>query len=533
MYWADRVAKEIIDSEKFKQSLKSSLRSNYKPYLVDDMFTPSGFAHIGSLRGPLVHDLVYKALKHAGSDAKFTFVINDFDPIDGLPENLQKDFSKYMGFPLRNVPSPEEGFASFAAYFANDFKNVLKSFGVEPEYLSSFDMYKEGRFDEAIKIALDNSEKIQDIYQKVSGSKKKEKGWLPLQVICEKCAKVGTTRVHDWDGKTVAYTCEKEMVKWAEGCGHEGRISPFGGKGKLPWKVDWPAHWMVIGVTVEGAGKDHSSAGGSRDIARALCEEVFHIDEPYNLPYEFFLIGGKKMGSSKGIGLKGRDAKTLLPPEVARFLFTRSDYKQAVEFDPVGTMAIPDLFDEYDRCYKAYVESSDEELARTFEMSQINDLPLREKTLLPRFRDVVNYVQMPNVDVVKKYEEIKGAELSEIEINLINERIKYAKIWLEKYAPDEFKVQLSEVLPEKAKELSGDQKQFLKKAIVLIEENDDPEKLQLALYNLTKELKVDAKKSFSAIYISLIGKEFGQKADWFLLSYPKEEIIKRLKEATK
>ncbi|MCL4366174.1 lysine--tRNA ligase, partial [Patescibacteria group bacterium] len=170
MYWADRVAKEIIDSKKFK------------PYWVDDMFTPSGFAHIGSLRGPLVH---YKALKHAGQEATFSFVINDFDPIDGLPQELQEEFSKYLGFPLRNAPSPKEGFDSFADFFAEDFKKVLNSLGVNPQFFSSYDMYKQGKFDEVIKIALDNAEKIQDIYQKVSGSKKKDAGWLPLQVVCE------------------------------------------------------------------------------------------------------------------------------------------------------------------------------------------------------------------------------------------------------------------------------------------------------------------------------------------------------------
>ena len=114
MYWADKTADEIIKSGK------------YKPYHVDDMFTPSGFAHLGSLRGPLIHDLIYKALKHAGVNARFTYIFNDFDVIDGLPDELEESFSKYMGFPLRNVPSPEEGFSSFADYFAQDFKNVLK-----------------------------------------------------------------------------------------------------------------------------------------------------------------------------------------------------------------------------------------------------------------------------------------------------------------------------------------------------------------------------------------------------------------------
>lgn len=521
MYWADRVAKEIIDSGKFK------------PYLVDDMFTPSGYAHIGSLRGPLVHDLIYKALKHANFEVEFIFGINDFDPIDGLPDTLNKDFEKYLGFPLRTAPSPVKGFASFAEYFADDFSKVLKSLGVTPNFYSSWDLYHEGKFDGVIKETLDNADKIQDIYQRVSGSKKREAGWLPLQVICQNCGKLGTTKVSDWDGKTVSYTCEENLVKWAKSCGFSGKISPFGGNGKLPWKVDWPAHWKVLGVTIEGSGKDHSSAGGSRDIAKELVKEVFHIEEPYNLPYEFFLIGGKKMASSKGLGLLARDLADLLPEEVGRFLFCRTDFKQAVEFDPNGTMAIPDLFDEYDRCFNAYIKNSDQTLSRTFEMSQIGDLPKREQTFLPRFRDVVNYVQQATLNLQKKFEEIKGSPLNEEELHNLKEREKYAKIWLERYAPDEFRLQMSKELPEVAKNLSSEQKEFLKQAVELIKENDDPEKLQLALYNLTKELKVDAKKSFSALYIALIGKEFGPKAAWFLLSYPKEEVIKRLEGVSK
>ncbi len=521
MYWADRVAKEIIDSGKFK------------PYWVDDMFTPSGYAHIGSLRGPLVHDLIYKALVHQNQQTRFTYVMNDFDPIDGLPKELEKDFSKYLGFPLRVAPSPEKGFDSFAQFFAADFKNVLNSLGIQAEFLSSYDMYKEGKFDEAIKIALDNVEKIQNIYQKVSGSKKAEQGWLPLQVVCENCGKLGTTRVHNFDGKEVEYTCELIMVKWAQGCGYTGRISPFGGKGKLPWKVDWPAHWSVIGVTIEGAGKDHSSAGGSRDIAKELCKNVFKIKEPYNLPYEFFLIGGKKMASSKGLGLKARDAKQLLPSELVRFLFVRTDYRQAVEFDPLGTMAIPDLFDEYDRCYLAFAKKTDQDLARAFEMAQVGELPEGDIKILPRFRDVVNFVQTPNVDVWKKFEEIKGSKLTEEEKKILGERVEYAKVWIEKYAPDEFRLQMLPELPNLADTLTQEQKSYLSRVVEILDSAETAEKLQLDLYNLSKELKIDAKIAFSAIYISMIGKQFGPKAAWFLLSYPKEKVIERLKEAAK
>lgn len=521
MYWADRVAKEIVDSGKFK------------PYWVDDMFTPSGFAHIGSLRGPLVHDLIYKALKDAKEETIFSFVINDFDVIDGLPENLKESYSKYLGVTVKQAPSPVEGFASFADYFADDFKKVLKNLDINPIYYSSWDLYHGGKFDGVIKEALDSALKIQEIYQKVAGSKKAEIGWLPFQVICENCGKLGTTKVHDWDGKTVAYVCEPELVKWAKGCGHSARISPFGGTGKLPWKVDWPAHWKVLGVSIEGAGKDHSSAGGSRDIARELVKDVFHINEPYNLPYEFLLIGGKKMASSKGLGFKARELTDLLPLPVGRFLFCRNDYRVAVEFDPIGTMAIPDLFDEYDRCFKAFIDSSDETLARTFEMAQVGVLPKKTPTFLIRFRDCVNFIQMPNIDILKKCEQLKGSVLNEDEIKIIEERVKYAKVWLDKYAPDEFRLQMIGELPEGVKNLSGHQKEFLRLAVKLIEDINKPEDLQLALYNLTKQLGFDAKMCFSAIYISLIGKEFGPKAAWFLLSYPKEKVIERLIQASK
>src|SRR3989344_1611631 len=272
MYWADKVVGQIMDSGK------------YQPYYVDDMKTLSGFPHIGSLKGPIFHDLIYKALKQLGQDVKFTYVWNDFDVIDELPPEFKESMKEYMGYSLRMAPSPVAGFESFGKYFAHDFKKVLDSLGIEAEYLSSYDMYKEGKFDEVIKTALDNSEKIQDIYEKVAGSKKREVGWLPFQVICENCHKLGTTKVYAWDGEKVSYKCERELVKWATGCGHEGKISPFSGNGKLPWKVDWAAHWKVLGITIEGAGKDHTSAGGSLDIAMAICKEVFKYDKPYKLP---------------------------------------------------------------------------------------------------------------------------------------------------------------------------------------------------------------------------------------------------------
>ncbi len=519
MYWSDSIAKQIVASGK------------YKPYLVDDMFTPSGYAHIGALRGPIVHDLAYKSLKKLDPNTKFTFMINDFDPIDGLPDALEKDFKKYLGVPLRNVPSPEKGYSSFADYFAADYLNTMKAFGVEPEVKSTFDAYQKGLFNGVIKEALDNAEEIAEIYHEVSGSKKRDLEWFPLQVICPNCGKVGTTRVYGWDGKVVSFKCEVDLVNWAKGCKLEDKISPFDGKGKLPWKVDWPAHWKVFNITIEGAGKDHSVAGGSRDIAREICKRVFHIEEPFNLPYEFFTLGGKKMSASKGLGLQARDLVNLLPDSVGRFLFCRTNYQQEIDFNPIGTMAIPDLFDEYDRCWQSFINNPNEDLSRTFEVSQIGKVPKHKKIFLPRFRDVANYLQTGISHLTPKFEQVKGSKLSEEEEGILKEREKYAKIWLGKYAPPDFYVGMSENLPERVKELDGKQREFLSKAIDLIEQAPTSDELQVNLYNLAKDLRISTKNAFTSIYITMNGKNHGPKAGVFLLQYPKDKVIQRLKEA--
>lgn len=521
MFWSDKIAKEIIDS------------GSHTPYWVDDMFTPSGFAHIGSLRGPIVHDLVYRSLVDAKAQTTFTYIFNDFDPVDGLPPELMR-MAEELGKPLRLAKPPEEGYESFADYFTKDFQKVLTSLGVRATFRSSWDMYHEGMFNGVIREALDNAVLIQDIYQRVSGSKKRDKGWLPLQVVCEKCGKLGTTRVHGWDGTLVTYTCEPTMVTWAKGCGYTGSTSPFTDPknpahhpGKLPWKVDWPAHWKVLGVTIEGAGKDHSSAGGSRDIAKELCREVFHIDNPYNLPYEFFLIGGKKMSSSKGLGLKGRDLTSLLPPEVGRFLFTRTDYRQAIEFDPMGTMAIPDLFDEYDRCWQAYIDGTDESLARAFMLSQVSRIPEKTPVFLPRFRDVANFEQLPNVDVLSRFAEMKGSALSETEKEIITERSHYAKVWLKTYAPDEYRYQIAKK-PANEYQLSAEQWEFLNALAAVWPSIDDPEKLHGELFSLARAQNIDLKAAFRALYQVVLDKEHGPRAGWLRKQFEVSEVVARL-----
>ncbi len=347
-------------------------------------------------------------------------------------------------------------------------------------------------------------------------------------MICPKCKKLGTTKVTGWDGKEVQYCCEKTMVTWAQGCGFCGKISPFDGNAKLPWKVDWPSHWNVLGITFEGAGKDHASRGGSYDIAFALCDEVFKIPKPYYFPYEFFLFGGKKMSSSKGIGLKGRDLTSILPPEVARFLIVRTIPQKALEFDPIGD-TIPKLFDEFDRCAKAFWEKGDEDLSRIFELSQVND-HYTNPLFLPRFKDIAATIQFPHVDINKRFEVVKGSLLTSGEKEILSQRQKYARIWLDTYAPDEDKFAVSDSLPDIVGTLSPEQKKYLKNLVEIINKHNTADELQQGLFALSKEQNISPKEAFQAIYTALLGRSSGPKAGWLLSSLDKELVKRRFLE---
>jgi len=545
MFWADKIASEL---------------KSQGPQWVDDMKTPSGQIHVGALRGVIIHDLVYRALLDFGIKAKYTYVFDDHDPMDSLPVYLpQEKYKKFMGFPLNKIPSPGKGAKNFAEFYALEFKEVFNKLGSTPEIIWASELYKSGKMDEGIKICLDNASKIREIYNRfartphfnaggegkarfqaspqnagkaVESLRKKTPhfqcgeaykkiagadlppDWFPFSVICEKCGKVGTTKVYAWDKKKVSYRCLPNLVEWAKGCGYEGKISPYGGTGKLPWKVEWAVKWQVIGVTVEGAGKDHMSKGGSHDIASAVCQEILGYKTPYPVPYEFFLIGGRKMSSSKGLGSSASEVTEILPPELLRFLMVRVPIERAIDFDP-GGMTIPDLFDEYDRCAK--------DKRRVFELSQVGKISEKE-IKFPRFRDVASFIQMPGVDVKKQF--------PDADKKVLEERIKYAKIWLDGYAPKEFIFKIAEKLPKEAKKLSPEQKNYLSEVLQLIEvKGQTPEEFQEALYNLAKEKKLSSSEAFSAIYLILTGKTSGPKAAWLLLSLDRNFLIKRFKEA--
>ncbi len=287
MFWADRIAKEIEATDAAKKATKE------KPLIIRDEKTISGRIHIGSMRGVAIHGLLSEVLTEKGIPNIFKYEFNDFDPFDTVPGYLdQEKFKPYLGMPLYKVPSPEPGFENYAECYAAEFVEVHKKAGFHPEYYRATELYRSGRMDPYIKIALERRDDIRRILKEVSGSVKDEL-WLPVSIVCENCGKIMTTRALDYDGETISYICDK-TPEGMTSCGHSGRVSPYGGNTKLFWKVDWAVKWIVVGVGVEGGGKDHSTKGGSRDVANHIAREIFEHQPPFDVPYEFFLVAERK-----------------------------------------------------------------------------------------------------------------------------------------------------------------------------------------------------------------------------------------------
>lgn len=522
MIWVDRIAKKIAK----------------EPQHIDDMFTPSGYAHIGSLRGPILHDVVYRVFHAQNDKTIFTYVFNDYDVIDGLSDDLKKTHEKYMGYVLRMAPSPVDGYESFAHFYTEEMKRILTDLGVNADYLSSWDMYHEGRFNDTIKTALDNRDKILEIYRRVGGYAKKSSDWYPLQVICPNCKKLGTTHVTGWDGEKVTFTCEENLVTWAKGCKYEGTMSPFDGAGKLPWKVDWPAHWKNLGITFEGAGKDHASRGGSYDIAFELSEHVFKYKKPYYLPYEFFLYGGKKMSSSKGIGASSKDIHSILPPEIFRFLIIRTPIERTIEFDPTGD-TIPNLFDEYDKCLNSHYDKLENnipkgkagevalDMARIVELSEVRRLS-EKRVFLPRFRTILNMIRNKN-DLLATFEQQKGAPLNDFEKEILEERTVYAQEYLKNIVGEQTSYEMTKQINTDMS-LDANQKLFLKELAIQLKgvNADNRTDVQNVIFSSMKAHELKPREVFSAFYRILIGKDAGPKAADLILEFGAKNVIDRL-----
>ncbi|HXI82297.1 MAG TPA: lysine--tRNA ligase [Verrucomicrobiae bacterium] len=515
------------------------------PQVVNDSKTPSGTVHVGSLRGPVILDVITRALRRNGIETTLLYGVDDMDPMDAQALLTPDAIETEMGRPLAHVPDQSgDGHASYARHHAQVFIDIFAGLGIHPDrYYWMSDIYPTGAMDGFIRKALDRAATVREIYRRVANVQHPDV-WHPLQVVCESCGRIGTNIVTKWDGERVFYECRVDLVTWARGCGHSGWISPFGGRAKLPWNLEWAAQWSLFGVTIEPGGKDLSTAGGSRDRSDAIAREVFEREPPLNVPYEFLNIGGKKMSTSKGRGAAAHTIAEVVPPEQLRFLFIRPRPNQVIEFEPDGTDAIPRLFDEFDRFAAATAGREVRgELAPGFEatfayalLDPAADAAAEATAFRPPFAHLALLLQVPNVDLAARVEAEKRSPLTDRERQILEERVQAARAWLETYASERAIVAIRDRLPADAvAALDDDQRRYLAAlADAALSEPEPPasgEAWQNLIFAVAAAAGVPNGRAFAALYAAFLGRPNGPRAGWLLASLDPRFVTDRLREA--
>ena len=95
MYWADELAARVSG-----------------PQVVNDSKTPSGTVHVGSLRGPVMHDAIARALRDRGIPVQFRYGVEDMDAMDAQALLTPDAVERYMGVPLAHVHWPHVAYFS-------------------------------------------------------------------------------------------------------------------------------------------------------------------------------------------------------------------------------------------------------------------------------------------------------------------------------------------------------------------------------------------------------------------------------------
>jgi lysyl-tRNA synthetase class 1 len=531
MEWADELAARVSG-----------------PQVVNDSKTPSGTVHVGSLRGPIILDVITRALRAAGHETTLLYGVDDLDAMDAQALLTPDAIERSMGVPLAHIPDQvADGHASYARHHAQVFIDLFADLGVEPDrYYWMSDIYPTGQMDGYIRTALDRAHVVRDLYRRVSNVGHPDT-WHPLLVICPTCGKVGTTIVTQWNGSEVYYECRADLVTWARGCGSSGWVSPFGGAAKLPWNLEWAAQWSLFGVTIEPCGKDLATAGGSRDRSEAVAREVFEREPPINVAYEFLNVGGKKMSTSKGRGTAAHRIVEVLPPEPLRTLMIRTRPQTALDFDPEGTDQVPRQFDEFDRLaaatagkeVKGELPPGYEAVFRYALRDPHADVAAEAAAFRPSFTHLAFLLQVPGADIPALMRAEKGSALSAHETEILEERLAAARVWLDDYAPERARMRVHDALPAEAGELDPQQRAFL---ATLAEEagtaaeaghaapasGDD---WQASIFATAAAGGLPAGQAFKALYLAFLGRPNGPRAGWLLASLDRSFVATRLREA--
>jgi lysyl-tRNA synthetase class 1 len=498
-HWADLLAEDII-------------RHRGRSHVVSTGITPSGEIHIGNMREVVTADAVHRVLTAEADTSQFLYIADTYDPLRHVYPFLDPQlFQDQVGRPLSEIPCPCRQHPSYAEHFLAPFLSSLQQLGIMATVHRADQLYKAGAYTETIIIALEQRELIRQILKEETGRATPD-DWSPFTPICQSCGRLREMKV-------LGFSAAEQTVECVCPCGWRGNVAMAGG-GKLTWRVDWPARWKIFAVTVEPFGKDHASKGGSYDTGIRIAREVFGIEPPYPVPYEWLSLAGKgDMSSSKGNVLSIHAMLEVVPPEVLRYLILRTPPQRSIKMDP--GLPLLQLIDEYDD-----VEARNRD-SRALELSAISGV---HPVGVP-YRHMVTVVQAAQGQEDKWRQILQRNGYPLDNMAGLRQRAAFAQRWLETFAPEDMRFRVQEQLPEAARALTMEQRQALQRLGERLKPGMSGEQIHQLIYALKDEIGIKPDLLFKAIYIALLGKTQGPRAGWFLSTLDATFVKQRFAEA--
>jgi len=483
-HWADQITDRVLLTG--------------RPPLISTGISPSGEIHIGNMREVVTGDAIYRVLKERGVEVRFNYVADNFDPLRKVSPFLDAQiYAPLVGRPLSEIPCPCGEHDSYADHFLQPFTRALDELHVDVEIERADQMYKSGRMTPYIARALEERDRIAEILHDLTG-KQVAPDWSPFTPLCFECGKISQARVTGFSTKseTVDYRCP---------CGSAGTV-PMAGGGKLVWRIDWAARWMMLGVTIEPFGKDHATRGGSYDTGVRIIKEVYGGEAPFPIPYEWIRLKGQgDMSSSRGNVLSISRILEVVPPEVLRYLVIRERPQKTINFSPgLPLLQLVDQFDDAD------AKGRDE---RAVELSRAGGF---EPVGIP-YKHLVVVIQAAGFDPGRTTEILRRTGYPSASEAAVAGRSAYARRWLDAFAPEDLKFTVRQDCPPETRELESVQRRFLGALADRLDGDMGGEAIHKLIYELAGEFE-EAKPAllFQAIYLSLLGKSRGPRAGWFL-----------------
>lgn len=533
IHWANIISNNLINKY-----------PNKEKYIISTGITPSGKIHVGNMREVLTADLIYKSIiqnkENLNKKIIFYYIADTYDPLRKVYPFLNEEiYTEHVGKPLSEIPCPCLKHKNYAEHFLDPFIKSMNLLDIHPIILRTDELYKNGFFDDLIITSLENRDKISKILYNISG-KEEINNWSPFNPLCSNCHKINKSIVtgYNKENKTINYKCK---------CGYEG-TNPIRGGGKLTWRVEWPAKWKLLNVTLEPFGKDHASSGGSYESGVEIIRNIFNEIEPEPIKYEWILLENKgAMSSSSGVVISIDEMLDVVPPEVMRYLIARTKPEKHIKFDP--GIPLLNLIEEYEKIkHKEQKTKYEKDLIN---LCSINNTSFFNDSF--QYKQLVTIYQVANGNINTINEILNRNNIIIDENNLLT-IMNFIRIWLNKYSPDCIKFGIEKEIPISAFKLTYYQKSVLKILGLYLLNNkiNTAEDIQKYIYDMTKKdteiyLKVEneieyfikknnikrnknienVKSIFEAIYIAILGKENGPKIGWFLLSLDKKFLQDR------